>query len=328
MAIAIAAVAAGMAAAPASAGPPAADPVANAAADPTANIGTPDSPLYLDRSKADPVLPEVAAANASKGVTVDDIPGTAEYIRVHGRKNLPKVTSSGHRPYGGDGYGVLRLDGLIGGCSAGIATRSSTGAQYVYTAGHCMLNSTTGAAEVSSTSGKFWTPFNACPTCQAPFGDTGYAGAYDSSTGDWAFIRANRAQTLYREVRSYTGAIYVVPAGGNPLPDENAAMVASWNGHTIHGYVSNPGPLTIEYDTGRSVANQAVMVADADKEGCTTNGDSGGAMLSSPSQQFIGTVSGDALVDYGTYTRCYTYFDRAGTTMSRKGQVFAPAPPA
>jgi hypothetical protein len=229
---------------------------------------------------------------------------------------LPHTTA---RPYGGDHYSTQEINGAIDGCTAAFATQSTAGDQYVISAGHCTHNDVTGAVNVSQVDGKFWYPYTTNVALPPTIGDTGHRSAFDA-TGDHAAIRANRAGALFRQVRTFTGAIYTLTAAGNPVQNESGAAVDGKSLRVNHGFVSYPGPLSVTYNTGRVIGNQAILQVDVRAEGCPQPGDSGGPLLAG--MDAIGIITGTAQDEF----TCWVYFDRVGSTLSAYGLFLAPAP--
>jgi hypothetical protein len=240
--------------------------------------------------------------------------------------------ASGHAPYGGQSFTTRTTNGQYVGCSTGIATVASNNSKWIYDAGHCQLDDNTGTPDVDPNLGHFWFPKGYEP---APgflnIGDRGHVSLFDSLHGDRGFIRPNliSAPPLYREVKDFTGAVFSVPAGGNPLQGENIQMLSNFNDHRLSGYVYDKGPLCWTMEGGRQICNLALGYFDYayNDNRCAEDGDSGAPMVNRDTKQFTGVLSASLVDTYNGTQRCWVWWDRAGTTLTSVGQVLAPLRP-
>lgn len=243
---------------------------------------------------------------------------------------VPKLISapSGHTPYGGSKWASKRIDGRVDNCSGALATRSSDGRQFFYTAGHCLMNDTGGQFTTSTTSGQFWYPecgtaTNPCPVSPT-LGNTGHGGTHFDSVGDQAFIRANIAwggTGLRREVGTFdTRQSVAVTFVGNPTQNEIASCACGQSRRLIHGFVSYPnlGPTVVGAAT---VGNLAILQIQVRDEGCPIQGDSGSTIITSD-HGVIGTASAVAHDE----VNCWLWFGKAGSALNSVNQFAAPAP--
>ena len=246
-------------------------------------------------------------------------------IRMPPPNIVPKPVASGRHPYGGEKYSALSIDGtFVFGCSAGVATRSTDGRQFIYTAGHCVKDDNTGADDVSSTTGRFKYPYSTCWGTGCPpvnIGNTGHGGSHFDSFGDQSFIRANLAPSLYRELEVWDSRVTVNAfTAGNPVYLENASMSGGTSQKLVHGFVNNAN--TTATVAGRTIGNLAILQVDYQKEGCAEPGDSGGPIISS--QHDVIGVTSLAANDGVT---CWIWFGRAGVALTSVNQTLAPAAP-
>ncbi len=251
--------------------------------------------------------------------------------KAAGTMPLPHVDSapSGHRPYGGDMWSGGTVSASKESCSNGVSTRSSAGAQYEYTAGHCVRPD--GVTDViSATTGVFCVGWvNPCPSID--IGNTGHGGTcvgYQPTTcGDRTFIRGSKipvGNDGRREVRTWDSRVTVaLNAARNPVYAESASVSGGMSGKLMYGQVVVPGQ-PVEFAPPTPVIYVGVMksTTPVGAAGCPIPGDSGGTVTAS-NHDIIGVLTGDQVTSDGY---CWIYFGRAGDALTAVNQVPAPLP--
>jgi len=270
----------------------------------------------------------IAAAGGAAAWAKQQAAADAMLKRYNAEKGQlrPVIDSSpsGHRPYGGDMWSGGTVTANKSSCTVSLPSRSSSGAQYEYTAGHCVREDGV-HDDINATTGVFCVGFvNPCPSID--IGNTGHGGTCVGSAttcGDRTFLRGSKipvGNDGRAEVRTWDSRVTVaVPAVGNPVYGEAASLSGGMSGRLIHSTVLVTGQ-TVQFAAPAPVIYVAVMETT---EGCSVPGDSGGSIIAGD-HTVIGTLSGHAPDPDGIH--CWLYFGRAGDAFTQAGQVPAPQP--
>lgn len=273
-------------------------------------------------------LPEVTA---SANTTLEE--AKANITRRVSDGELAKVTPkllAESRPYAGERVGIEKQPNPGGPtifCTMGYAGVSSTGGQYLLTAGHC-------GRETSSVTGRFFYPvctaqFNCPIPASSLIGDTGSRWAFDATVGDFAAVRANSytsaGKTLVRKFRQpENGRIDTMNSAGNPALGQNVAVYAGNSEKVIKGFIGWTNQCadyaaTPEFPAVHS-CNQAIIQSDLATEGCAIGGDSGSGVAAGLFA--VGIVSASGSDSSG---HCFTWITQLANAMNSWGLHSAPA---